>query len=140
MYREDNTQTNLDTSKVEEPVIIMDNCIACKLFLIILSYVFAILALLVIALESGANIKANSQCISVCFFTAFIVGEFGFNFVLLFLQAILAPLIVKQELDLGQSSGCLRMLDCLIVSQPSKEIIRDMIFVIEIRQNAELLR
>ena len=121
-------------------MIIIDNCIACKLFLIIFSYLFAILALLVIALESGANIKANSQCMTVCFFTAFIVGEFGFNLTLLFLQSILAPLVVKQEIDMGQASGCLRMLDCIIVSQSAKEIIRDMIFVIEIRQSAELMR
>ncbi len=124
--------TNLDTTKVEEPVIIVDKCIPCKLLLIIFSFVLAILTLLLISLMSGESPKPNSQCMSVAFFTALLLGYLAYNTILVFITAILAPRIVQEELEYGELSFCYKIFDCLIVSSLAKEIMRDIVIVSEI--------
>lgn len=86
--------TNLDTTKIEEPVVIVDKCIPCKLLLIIFSFVIAILTLLLLSLMSGESPKPNSQCMSVSFFAALLIGYCAYNTLLVFMTAILAPRIV----------------------------------------------
>jgi hypothetical protein len=70
---------------------------------------------------------------TIAFFTALLIGYFGYNFVLIMIQSILVPRIINMEMENGEVSGCLRLIDCLFVSEISKEVMRDILVISELK-------
>lgn len=60
-YKEENSVTHMDLTRVtDETVVLKDRCIACKILMLFLCFVWILFAMLTVSLESGANPKAHS--------------------------------------------------------------------------------
>lgn len=82
-------------SKLDEPVVSVDRCIPCKVIFIILSFVFAILAMITVSLESSKTPKAHSICMVIAFYTAVLVGLFIYNLIKVLIITHYTPKIVQ---------------------------------------------
>lgn len=130
--------TNLELSKIDEPVVSVDRCIPCKVLLIILSFVVAILAMIAVSLESGENIKANSLCMVIAFFTAILIGNFVYNFIKIFFITVYIPQIVQDEIkNDGHLKGGLSLINCLFIPSEAKLIMRDMLLIYDMGMESE---
>ena len=94
----------------------VDNCIPCKVILILLSFLLCLAAVVLVGVVCTKVPRSQVIAIIIAFYLAVLGGWFVLNFIRIFFVALLAPVLVDSEYENEDSTTCCSsLLTCLIV-------------------------